>query len=765
MARPCLRRPSNRVRASWRIDFPTTDAVWNLRAREVVFCLLNPTHRVLRDAGVFRPARPATLTTARQRALHLAVLARWAAARALPPDLRAWESGLWETYLAGLRPGLGATTVANHVSTIRELHVLAPVLSQGGLGEDPWPGRCALEVAEGTRTAGVSTSAIAPATWWPLVRAAWTWIDVFSDDLLDLRDALAPDAPSLGGGPAGAAGTDAALRAWLADPETVIPVRAGVAPDRAPVWHRISLAVTDGRGAGLFMGARPAVARRRRMVLDAVAAGGRTEAPHLNRAAVGARTPSDESLRAWLADPAHRVPVRDADNHLGAAGTPAWKALSALIWGEGAHGFPTSPERRHRRTMVEKVVATGRTVGIDARGTARDLPLDSGHFTPVDRPDGTCDPWHTTLTARRLDDELRILPAAAWIFTAATTLIRDSELQEIERDAMTVHHGSPAVRSRRLKNDPDHHRDTWWVIEPVARAIAVAERLSWHPTHIFATLEPPTCEQARNGRRGINAQQALDTFIAHVNATAHRTGLQPVPVSTVRPHMFRRTMSMLAAREPDAEIALGLQLKHAARRALANRTTDGYAQPDPAWAREFDDDLADAAAAHLTELLTARTGGVPVAVGPGADRLHQGLDRVDALLDAPPAPPGGALRGHVADQHTVARLLRAEFPNLHWGTLNHCLFDPEQAECHKPLPETERGTGPVIGACHPARCRNSAVTTAHAPVWLSERDDLAAMLRTTRLAPPRRAALRARPADVEQVTDALTRIDENGDNP
>src|SRR6266511_5018022 len=33
----------------------------------------------------------------------------------------------------------------------------------------------------------------------------------------------------------------------------------------------------------------------------------------------------------------------------------------------------------------------------------------------------------------------------------------------------------------------------------------------------------------------------------------------------VRPHMFRRTMSIITGQEPDAEIALGLQLKHAAR--------------------------------------------------------------------------------------------------------------------------------------------------------------------------------------------------------
>jgi hypothetical protein len=35
----------------------------------------------------------------------------------------------------------------------------------------------------------------------------------------------------------------------------------------------------------------------------------------------------------------------------------------------------------------------------------------------------------------------------------------------------------------------------------------------------------------------------LDAFIAHVNTTNARTGLQIIPPGTVRPHMFRRILS------------------------------------------------------------------------------------------------------------------------------------------------------------------------------------------------------------------------------
>jgi hypothetical protein len=39
-------------------------------------------------------------------------------------------------------------------------------------------------------------------------------------------------------------------------------------------------------------------------------------------------------------------------------------------------------------------------------------------------------------------------------------------------------------------------------------------------------------------------------------------------------------------------------------------------------------------------------------------------------------------------------LLSDEFPNLHLGTINHCMFDAPQAECQDELPEDQRGLAP-----------------------------------------------------------------------
>ncbi|GAB2897082.1 hypothetical protein GCM10027074_75540 [Streptomyces deserti] len=211
--------------------------------------------------------------------------------------------------------------------------------------------------------------------------------------------------------------------------------------------------------------------------------------------------------------------------------------------------------------------------------------------------------------------------------------------------------------------------------------------------------------------------------------------------------MFRRTMALIAGREPDAEIALGLQLKHAARRAVSNRSTPAYGQMDAGWAKEFDRELELAAARKLVSLLKDRHRGETVAVGPGAARLHAGLDQVLTTIEADPQ-----LRAQLADETMMATLLHSQFPELHWGTLNHCLFDARQAECQEGLPEAQRGQGPLLGACQPAKRRNSAITRDHAPIWLAEEKDLVTTLAEKHLAPPRRESLEQRLTDVRLIT-------------
>lgn len=219
--------------------------------------------------------------------------------------------------------------------------------------------------------------------------------------------------------------------------------------------------------------------------------------------------------------------------------------------------------------------------------------------------------------------------------------------------------------------------------------------------------------------------------------------------------MFRHTMSITAAQEPDGEIALGLQLEHAARRAMANRTTLAYGKPDAKWVKEFDNQLQVAAAKKMVSLLQARRAGQTIAVGPGAARFHAGLDKVNDVMDQ-----AGTLRAQVADKRLEITLLRDEFADLHLGTVNHCLWNAPTAECQNQLSRDQRGQAPLLGACQPSRCRNSVLTLAHEPIWRMEKADLLKLLKN-KLSKPRREQALARLAEVRSATAQCDKMKEN----
>ncbi|MCX5285582.1 hypothetical protein [Streptomyces sp. NBC_00198] len=152
-------------------------------------------------------------------------------------------------------------------------------------------------------------------------------------------------------------------------------------------------------------------------------------------------------------------------------------------------------------------------------------------------------------------------------------------VREITKDALTEYFGTPAVKSIKRKLDPDLPTVYWWIIAPVAEAIETAMHLSTHDTLAFAAVP------SRFEGDGFTGQTAVSRFIKHVNRHRHATGLAEIPAGKVTPHMFRRTMAMLTRDYPGSEIAVGMQLKHAATRALANRSTQGYMDHDPSWAR------------------------------------------------------------------------------------------------------------------------------------------------------------------------------------
>jgi hypothetical protein len=266
--------------------------------------------------------------------------------------------------------------------------------------------------------------------------------------------------------------------------------------------------------------------------------------------------------------------------------------------------------------------------------------------------------------------------------------------------------------------------------------MVVAEQLSTRGDRLF----PPLFRQDAVAPR---SDQMLDAFTAHINANSARTGLQQIPRSRIRPHMFRRTMVMLTDQFPGSEIALGIQLKHIASRALANRSTQGYANVDTSWAAHLESAIDAARFRRLEDLYQAHKTGEPIGYGPGAARMAQTFNDIQHTAQA---------RGGDA---TVERaLLRNARISIHFGVLNHCVMDennPVGALCLEQAVVPKGHKGPLHDRCRPDRCPNSVIGVEHVPIWASERRTLLTLIDTPGLSTCRKEALQRELSAVDAV--------------
>jgi hypothetical protein len=649
------RRPASLFPSKWAATFAGLDPVWNLRAREVAMTMLNPGHPAVLAAGLHLGPQPAGITTVGQVIQRLSVLAAWAARAGLPSDLRAWQADDARAFIEQRRTQITAGSLSTYVAAVRLLHQLGPLLTGGGLTADPWSGRASQKIS-GYDPREVTTPNIAPGTWFPLVRAAWTYLHVFAPDILAARSR------------------------------------------HQRLLHDVAPAVHD----------------------------------------------AEDRLEVYLAGPANVIPLHTAASAAhaagGAAGDINWSLLSLLLGVRPQqHPFRVGPpgSRACRmRVKAEQAVSAG-------RGAAGGLLAG---YASVARPDGTIGSWHPGLCVRSLAAECVALRGAAYSFVAALSMMRDSEIREITRGPVTEHYGAPAITAIKRKHDPGQPREHWWVIEPVAEAIAVAEALSWHPERIFVA--------EKTGMRtggGFASGPAVRNFISHVNVGTGHHGLHISP-ARVAPHMFRKTMSMLTGTQPGAEIALGIQLKHVAVRALANRATQGYSACDTAWEKLLDTGAADARFARLSEFYDAHHAGKTIGFGPAAQKLTAVFDAIRKTAQDT-ATASEARQGGSRAEYDLLR--KARIP-IRFGKLNHCTLDesnPAGARCLEGTTVPPEHRGPLIDRCQPGRCANSIIGPSHLPIWESGHRSLLTLLDNRKLPLPRRAALERQLHDVQDVID------------
>ena len=542
--------------------------------------------------------------------------------------------------MATVRATRAVTAETAAQDLLRHLVGFGALMQNGGLRVSVGPSK--------TGSSGeVKTPVIPPDAFWPLVRACWSYIDVFAPDVLAARDELEiPDERTRAGNRLSAETIDQAIDSWLASPHGFVPLHV----------------YTLGRGR---------------------------------------------------------------------AGEINWDGLALC----------TNP--RFRQTNFYGALGPARQQRVRdaiARGVPTKLGYASVQPAIVDRPDSTRGPWIGGFDRVILNKELTQIRNAAYIFVAIMTMMRDSEVQSIATGAIGTYYGAPAVTSVLHKRQPGAGTpQRWWVSPPVVRALEVAERITRDPGRLFGSV--------RNGVNrdlaGFDQYEQIRSFIGWVNDHSPHNGLEPIPTTALAPHMFRRTMAVITANEPDGEIALGITLKHNATRALANATTTGYAAPTPEWAKEFEHHAKEAAAGELVADWARHAQGEHSTRGPGAATFVNGLANVTDRANTTAA---------VGNERMLRNLLRDEFATIRLGTLNHCLGDPSKALCLEGASTAVTAGGPIPSMCQPSTCRNSVITDEHLPIWQHEEVDLVEKLKDKTMAAVHRQRLETQLADVRRIT-------------
>lgn len=647
-----IRRPANLAASAWTVVFSEelAEPTWNLLARELAMIMFNPRHRAVIAAGLSLKPAPANPVTVIGRLSHLRRMSSWAQTHRLPAQLATWQHNDVHRFIQDLREQVSTNTIKNYISLLKSLHQYSPALTDKGLPTDPWARQSARKAARVAPGALVSTPAIPPEQWFPLIRAAWTYVHTFAADILRTQQRyqeLLDNATRVSGD------FDARLDRYLADPANPIPVHATI-------------------GAG----------------------------------------------------------------HAGVH----WSLLTLMLGVQRAYspnGFGASrPSGRQRIARVEAALASGHrtTTGV----------IDG--LAMIQHRDGTSAPWHPGLYPRTLVLERRMLRNACYILVVALSMMRDSEIHDITRGSIVDYYGTPAIKSTKGKHDPNLPIKHWWITAPVAEAVVIAEQLTARQDRLF----PPLRDHAVVSR----SAQMLDAFIAHVNTTSARTGLQQIPAGHIRPHMFRRTMAMLTDQFPGSEIALGIQLKHIASRALANRATQGYAGADSSWAQHLDSAIQAARFRRLEDLYQTHKAGKPIGSGPAAERMAHTFNDIQHTAQA---------RG--GDTTVERALLRKARISLRFGVLNHCAMDDNNsasAACLQHAVVPDGHTGPLHDRCRPDRCANSIIGPEHVPIWDSERHTLLKLIDTPGLSSCRKQALQR---ELDTVNTVLNKTSTNTEHP
>ena len=271
-------------------------------------------------------------------------------------------------------------------------------------------------------------------------------------------------------------------------------------------------------------------------------------------------------------------------------------------------------------------------------------------------------------------------------------------------------------------------RNPWYVIEPVARAVKVMERL--HPHELLfpvAAFGIKTGRSTTRSARTTVVNQNIRSLIDWCNESAgRRPVIPPDPNGPVTIMKFRRTVAWFIYRLPRGLIALGSQYGH-----INPLQSEGYGRRSWSGMSDVLEENAFAIRDRLEDGHKQLTAGEGVS-GPAAERFVGNVKEYKAQF-----------RGSVLTPRDAKTLLRN--PNLHVydNPEQHlaCCYDDSQALCH---PSNDRrpgiGQSPDLLRCDP-KCANTVRTDSHMAALGEEVESLEAQIASPIIPEPMRIRL------------------------
>jgi integrase len=368
------------------------------------------------------------------------------------------------------------------------------------------------------------------------------------------------------------------------------------------------------------------------------------------------------------------------------------------------------------------------------RKAVAELGIERGGMdTPITIDPDTGRPWRGRFDQLSLVEEEKHLQTAAYVLCAYLTGMRDGEVQAMRPGCVARSLSADGMIERlAVQSTIYKHRGTrgelaeWITIEPVDRAVAMAERLAaQHRRRRDEDLWLVLDHRSTAAGRGIpDIVRQINRFRASIDERYGMAGEPAIPHVEghewwFTPRQFRRTLAWYIANRPFGVVAGKIQYKHASVAMF-----DGYAGTSASGFRqEVEQERALGQLEDVVAQYEAHRSGQRLA-GPAASRLAAEYERVERELK--PFP------GRIGDKGRLRAMLVHLARTLHVGHLSDCFFEPATALCLDKAGKGERAA-PALSRCAPDRCPNACLTARHLPVWEASIAEAEELLRDKRL--------------------------------